>query len=89
AEATKVLKIISGGLATSGDARRDLLKNGKRYSHILNPETGYPVKNAASSVTIAAPHCIQAGLLATMALLKGPNAEVFLEQQDVKFWCYR
>jgi thiamine biosynthesis lipoprotein len=89
AEATKVLKIISGGLATSGDARRYLLKNGKRYSHILNPETGYPVKNAASSVTIAAPHCIQAGLLATMALLKGPNAEVFLEQQDVKFWCYR
>ena len=89
AEATKVLKIISGGLATSGDARRYLLKNGKRYSHILNPETGYPVKNAASSVTIAAPHCIQAGLLSTMALLKGPNAEVFLEQQDVKFWCYR
>jgi len=89
AEATKVLKIISGGLATSGDARRYLLKNGKRYSHILNPETGYPVKNAASSVTIAAPHCIQAGLLATMALLKGPNAEVFLEPQDVKFWCYR
>ena len=87
--ATKVLKIISGGLATSGDARRYLLNGGKRYSHILNPETGYPVKNAASSVTIAAPHCIQAGLLATMALLKGPNAEVFLEQQDVKFWCYR
>ena len=89
AEATQVLKTISGGLVTSGDARRYLLKNGKRYSHILNPETGYPVKNAASSVTIAAPHCIQAGLLATMALLKGPNAEVFLEPQDVKFWCYR
>jgi thiamine biosynthesis lipoprotein len=87
--ATKVLKIISGGLATSGDARRYLLKDGKRYSHILNPETGYPIENAARSVTVAAPNCIQAGLLATMALLKGPNAEVFLEQQDVKFWCYR
>jgi thiamine biosynthesis lipoprotein len=86
---TKVLKIISGGLATSGDARRYLLKAGKRYSHILNPETGYPTETAARSVTVAAPHCIQAGLLATMALLKGPNAEVFLEHQDVKFWCYR
>lgn len=86
---THTLKIINGGLATSGDAKRYLLKDAKRYSHILNPETGYPIEKAARSVTVAAPHCIQAGLLATMALLKGPNAEVFLEQQDVKFWCYR
>jgi thiamine biosynthesis lipoprotein len=86
---TKVLKIISGGLATSGDARRYLLNGGKRYSHILNPETGYPIENAARSVTVAAPHCIQAGLLATLALLKGVKAEAFLEEQAVKFWCYR
>jgi thiamine biosynthesis lipoprotein len=86
---TKFLKIVSGGLATSGDARRFLLKDGKRYSHILNPETGYPIESAARSVTVAAPHCIQAGLLATLALLKGTMAEAFLEQQEVKFWCYR
>tara|TARA_R110002153_G_scaffold32537_6_gene98474 strand:- start:20 stop:913 length:894 start_codon:yes stop_codon:yes gene_type:complete len=89
AEATKVLKIISGGLATSGDARRYLLKEGKRYSHILDPETGYPIEDAARSVTIAAPYCIQAGLLATLALLQGANAEAFLHEQGVKFWCYR
>jgi thiamine biosynthesis lipoprotein len=86
---THILKIISGGLATSGDARRYLLKDGKRYSHILNPETGYPIENAARSVTVAAPYCIQAGLLATLALLKGGKAEGFLEEQGVKFWCYR
>jgi thiamine biosynthesis lipoprotein len=86
---TNLLKIISGGLATSGDARRYLLKGGKRYSHILNPETGYPIVNAARSVTVAAPHCIQAGLLATLALLQGSNAEAFLEEQGVKFWGYR
>ena len=85
----KILKIVSGGLATSGDARRYLLKNGKRYSHILNPKTGYPIESAASSVTVAAPHCIQAGLLATLALLNGANAEAFLEQQQVKYWCYK
>jgi thiamine biosynthesis lipoprotein len=89
AKTTKILKIISGGLATSGDARRYLLKDGKRYSHILNPETGYPIENAARSVTVAAPHCIQAGLLATLALLQGVNAEVFLQEQGIKFWCYR
>lgn len=85
----KLLKIVSGGLATSGDARRFLLKGGKRFSHILNPKTGYPIENAARSVTVAAPHCIQAGLLATLALLQGANAEAFLQQQGVKFWCYR
>jgi thiamine biosynthesis lipoprotein len=65
------------------------LKNGIGYGHILNPKMGYPIKKAAGSVTVAAPHSIQVRLLETMALLKGVNAEVFLEQQDVKFWCYR
>ena len=88
-DATQVLKIYSGGLATSGDARRYLLKDGIRYSHILNPKTGYPIKDAARSVTVAAPHCIQAGLLATLALLQGNAAEIFLQEQGVKFWCYR
>lgn len=86
---TKILQIVSGGLATSGDARRFLLKNGKRYSHILNPKTGYPIENSPRSVTVAAPHCIQAGLLATLSLLQGANAESFLHQQGIKFWCYR
>jgi thiamine biosynthesis lipoprotein len=86
---TKILNITQGGLATSGDAKRYLLKDGIRYSHILNPKTGCPVQNAARSITIAAPHCIQAGLMATLALLQGPNAEAFLQEQGVQFWCYR
>lgn len=85
----QLLHIQAGGLATSGDARRFLLKDGKRYSHILNPHTGYPVEDAPRSVTVAASHCIQAGLLATLALLQGPEAEQFLQSQNVQFWCYR
>lgn len=87
--AIKILKIKSGGLATSGDARRFLLKNGKRYSHILNPVTGYPIEAAPRSITVAATHCVQAGLLATLALLQGPAAEQFLQSQNVQFWSYR
>lgn len=87
--AFKVLQIKQGALATSGDAKRYLQKNGQRYSHILNPKTGYPVEQAARSVTVASQHCIQAGLLATLALLQGADAEVFLQQQGVQFWCYR
>jgi FAD:protein FMN transferase len=85
----QLLHIKAGGLATSGDARRFLLKDGKRYSHILNPNTGYPIEDAPRSVTVAASHCIQAGLLATLALLQGPEAEQFLQNQNVQFWCYR
>lgn len=85
----KVLSIQQGGLATSGDARRYLLKDGVRYGHILNPKTGYPIEHSARSVTVATTHCIQAGLLATLALLQGQDAEAFLHQQKVKYWCYR
>ncbi len=81
-----ILQIRGGGLATSGDARRFLLKDGVRYSHILNPKTGYPIINAPRSVTVAAGHCTQAGLLATLALLHGDEARTFLDQQGVKYW---
>lgn len=88
-QAAKTLSLHHGGMATSGDSRRYLLKNGERYSHILNPLSGYPVKNAPRSVTVIAEHCIQAGLLATLALLQGEQAESFLKQQQVQHWCVR
>ncbi|MCW8833671.1 MAG: FAD:protein FMN transferase, partial [Colwellia sp.] len=37
-----IISLSSGALATSGDARRFLLKDGKRYSHVLNAKTGWP-----------------------------------------------
>lgn len=86
---TAVVNIANGGLATSGDANRYLFKDGKRYSHILNPNTGFPIENAPRSVTVAGEYCVQAGLLATLALLQGENAEHYLNQQGVKYWCYR
>jgi thiamine biosynthesis lipoprotein len=78
-----------GGIATSGDTRRYLLKDGIRYSHILDPRTGWPVKQAPHSVTVAAATCTDAGIIATLAMLHGKNAEAFLKAQSVKFWCYR
>ncbi|WP_416304823.1 FAD:protein FMN transferase [Neptunicella sp. SCSIO 80796] len=85
----KILQLNQGGVATSGDARRYLLKDGVRYSHILDPKTGYPVANAPRSVTVVSQHCVQAGLLSTMALLQGSEAESFLQQQNVQYWCIR
>jgi thiamine biosynthesis lipoprotein len=87
--AAKQIDLASGALATSGDARRFLLKDGRRYGHILDPTTGWPVAGAPRSVTVAAPTCTQAGMLATFALLAGPDAEAFLTAQGVQFWALR
>lgn len=87
--AQKLISLQSGALATSGHSRRYLLKNGVRYSHILDPLTGWPVENAPESVTVAADTCTQAGTLTTLAMLNGANAEAFLEEQKVQYWCLR
>ena len=87
--AERILDLKEGALATSGDARRFLLKRGKRYSHILDPKTGWPVMDAPHSVTVAAPTCTEAGMLSTLAMLKGQAAEDFLDAQQVLYWCRR
>lgn len=85
----RLIHLRNGALATSGDARRFLLRDGVRFGHVLNPMTGWPVENAPRSVTVAADTCTQAGMLATLSILRGSGAEKFLEEQDVKYWCLR
>ena len=84
-----VIGIASGGLATSGDARRFLLKDGKRYSHILDPRTGFPVENPPRSITVAARSCVEAGTIATLAMLQGAEAENYLAKEGIKSWVLR
>lgn len=84
-----VLEICTGALATSGDSRRFLLKDGIRYSHILDPRSGWPVEGAPRSVTVAADTCTQAGMLSTLAMLEGDNAAAFLDGEGVRYWCRR
>jgi len=78
------LDIKRGGVATSGDARRFLLRNGVRYGHILDPRTGWPVPDTPHSVTVVAATCLEAGMLSTFAMLMGKQAETFLASQDVQ-----
>jgi len=85
-EPTMLLGLEYGALATSGDSRRYVLKDGIRYGHILHPSTGWPVLGAPRSVTVAASSCTEAGLLATTALLQGDHAQAFLDEQGVRYW---
>ncbi|WP_420853490.1 FAD:protein FMN transferase [Shewanella insulae] len=79
--AARVVTLKSGALATSGHSRRYLLHQGKRYGHIIDPGTGYPIIGAPLSVSVFAPQCVVAGMLATLAMLQGEEAESFLAGQ--------
>lgn len=83
------LQLFRGAVATSGDAHRYLLRDGVRYSHVLDPRNGCPVRNAPRSVTVVAASCSEAGGHSTIALLKGAGAETYLQELEVEHWIYR
>jgi FAD:protein FMN transferase len=87
ARAEREIELTRGALATSGDANRFLLKDGVRYSHVLDPRSGWPVQGGPRSVTVLADSCTEAGLLATMSLLRGAGAEEFLARETIRHWC--
>jgi thiamine biosynthesis lipoprotein len=89
AEGAPRFTLAHGGVATSGDAHRFLLKDGVRYGHILDPKSGWPVKDAPRSVTVVGASCGEAGLLATLAILQGADAESFLKDKKVTHWVMR
>ena len=79
------IPITAGGLATSGDYERSSLINGKRYGHIINPKTGWPV-NSFQSVSVVAPSCLLAGSISTLAMLLGPKAGLEVLQNSGLAW---
>jgi thiamine biosynthesis lipoprotein len=74
----KVLTLHDQAMATSGDYRNFFEANGKRYSHVMNPRTGYPVSNGVVSVSITAPNCTLADGLATAIMVMGPEKGIAL-----------
>ena len=84
--AAGLIELRRGGLATSGDTRRFVLRGGDRYSHILDARTGWPVRDAPHSITVAANTCTQAGTLTTLAMLQGARARSYLERSGVRHW---
>jgi FAD:protein FMN transferase len=88
-QAVHVVQLTRGGLATSGDSRRFVLHGGRRYSHILDARTGWPVPEAPHSITVAADTCTQAGTLTTLAMLRGAECEDVLRASGMKYWIQR
>ena len=80
------LKLKDRAVATSGDYEQYFFKGNKRYSHILNPKTGYPVDSGVISVTVIAPDSLTADALATSIFVLGKVKGEKLAQKfpDVK-----
>ncbi len=76
-----VLHLINQSLATSGDYERFIILNGQRYAHIINPKTGYPVKDMVS-VTVISDSALCCDALSTSVFLNGKN---FAEKINKKY----
>lgn len=73
------LALHNGAVASSGDYERCIIIDNKRYSHVLNPKTGWPVGHL-TSVTVVSDHCVIAGSASTIAMLKEEQGPVWLEE---------
>lgn len=63
------IPLSNAGLASSGNYERYMVVEGRRYGHILNPQSGWPVQGLAC-VSVVADQCLVAGSSATIAMLK-------------------
>jgi len=79
-------RLASGALATSGDYERFQMIDGVRYSHLLNPKTGWPV-SGLRAVSVIAEHCVVAGSVATIAMLKANKGLTWLRSCELPFLC--
>jgi len=74
----KILELSDMALATSGTYRNFFEYKGKTYSHIINPETGWPVNNNIVSASVLADNCMMADGLATGLMVMGKKKAIAL-----------
>jgi len=90
-----VISMKNRSLATSGNYRKFYVENGVKYSHTIDPRTGYPARNQLLSATILANECATADGIATACMVFGkdktieflslhPEYDAFLVYSDEK-----
>lgn len=71
------------GLVTSGSTRKYVERDGRRYSHCIDPTTGYPVEHQVLSVTVMAESSVWADALASICMVMGLKTSLpLIESMD-------
>ena len=68
-------------IATSGDYRNVFEHRGRKYSHTIDPRTGYPVRHGLASVSVIAADAMQADALSTTFMVLGPDEGLALARR--------
>lgn len=69
----RILSLQDAAVATSGDYRNFFEDRGRRYSHTIDPRTGYPVQHDLASVSVMHPSAMWADGYATLLTVLGPD----------------
>jgi thiamine biosynthesis lipoprotein len=75
----ETMLLYEGALASSGDYERCIVIEGRRYGHVMNPLTGWPV-NYMAAVSVVGEFCVVAGSASTIAMLKEEQGPVWLQE---------
>lgn len=81
-----VVPLNQGAVTTSGSYEKFVIFNGKRYSHIINPATGYPATGLCS-VTVFGPNAETANGLSTSMMVLGQTKGLLLLQKFPDYSC--
>ena len=77
-----VLNLVDHAMATSGTYRNFYYENDKKYTHIINPETGNPISHNLLSVTVIAKDCLFADAWATALMVLGEKKGLDIAQKN-------
>jgi len=80
-ELQEIVSLNNMSLSTSGNYRKFYEKDGIKYSHTIDPKTGYPAKSNLLSASVAAPDCMTADALATAFMVMGTEKSIELVNQ--------
>lgn len=76
-----IVKLSNKSLATSGNYRKFYERDGIKYSHTINPKTGYPVTHSLLSTTVIANDCMTADAYATAFMVMGIDEAYILAEK--------
>jgi thiamine biosynthesis lipoprotein len=75
-----VVRLIAGGLATSGRTKRRWLRAGEEQHHLIDPATGRPAESPWDEVTVCGATCLAADVAAKAAFLLGEHGPDWLDE---------